>query len=226
MRTTSALIAAFILSFILTPLFKVLGQRLKILDYPRADKIHAEPTPLLGGAAIFLSFLIIVILTTREINNAYSALFIAGTIIFVSGLVDDIKPLSPFKRLFIQFIAAIILITNGIYFTFLPNVLAGKIGEFALTLVWILGITNAFNYLDGLNGLASGVAMINAMFFFVFAGTTGQPIMAYLLIIFLGACAGFFPYNFRLFLFGKVLFRQKPWLRLFLQQVFLKKEPN
>lgn len=189
-------LSAFVLSFVLTPLFKFIARRFKILDYPRADKMHNQPTSLLGGAAVFLSFCIVTLIAVKELNNMHRALFIAGTIIFISGLIDDIKPFSALRRLFIQLIAAIILVCGGISFTFLPNIIWGKIGEIILTIVWIIGITNAFNYLDGLNGLATGVAVISSGFFFVFAGTTAQPILAYLLVIFLGGCAGFFPYNF------------------------------
>jgi len=196
MNILFALLSAFILSFVLIPLFKSIAWYFKVLDYPNADKIHKSPTPLLGGAAVFLSFFIISLFAAKELNNMYKALFIAGTIIFVSGLADDIKPFSPIKRLIIQFAAAIILVCGGIYFTFLPNTMLGRIGEIALTILWITGITNAFNYLDGLNGLASGVAIINALFFFIFASTTKQFVLAYVLIVFIGACAGFFPYNF------------------------------
>lgn len=197
MNIIFAILAAFILSFVLTPLFRSIAWRFKILDYPNADKIHSHPTPLLGGAVIFLSFFIIALIAVKELNNAYKALLIAGTIIFISGLIDDIRPFSPVKRLVIQIGATIILLVYGdIYFTFLPNILLGKIGEIALTMVWIVGITNAFNYLDGLNGLATGVAVISSIFFFIFACTAGQPVLAYLLMIFAGACAGFFPYNF------------------------------
>lgn len=196
MNITFVLLSAFVLSFFLTPLFKFIAWHFKILDYPNAEKIHSSPTPLLGGAAIFLSSFIIALITIKEFSNSYKALFIAGTIIFVSGLADDIKPFSPLKRLFIQFISAVILVWGGIYFTFLPNILWGKIGEIVLTIVWIVGITNAFNYLDGLNGLASGAAIISSFFFFIFTFTTGQPILTCVLAIFIGACAGFFPYNF------------------------------
>lgn len=196
MNTIFTLLASFILSLTLTPLFKSVAWRFKVLDYPGAGKIHSFPTPLLGGAAVFLSFFIISLFALKEISNMYKALFIAGAIIFVSGLVDDIKPFSPAKRLIIQFIASMILVYGGIYFTFLPNTILGRSCEILLTFIWIIGITNAFNYLDGLNGLATGVAAISAIFFFVFAKTTGQSVLAYVLMAFGGACAGFFPYNF------------------------------
>jgi UDP-GlcNAc:undecaprenyl-phosphate GlcNAc-1-phosphate transferase len=191
-----ALLLSFALSFALTPLFMSVAWRLKVLDYPDANKIHSQPTPLLGGAAVFFSFFITSLLFISELNNMYIALFVASAIIFISGIVDDIKPFSAVKRLIIQFIAAIILIYGGISFTFLPNTLLGRASEIALTIIWIVGITNAFNYLDGLNGLASGAAIINAFFFCIFANTTGQSVLAYLLVIFIGACTGFFPYNF------------------------------
>ncbi|MBN1871708.1 MAG: undecaprenyl/decaprenyl-phosphate alpha-N-acetylglucosaminyl 1-phosphate transferase [Candidatus Omnitrophica bacterium] len=196
MNTGLVLILAFILSFVLTPLFFGIGWRLKILDYPKADKVHAQPTPLTGGIAIFLAFFIVILFAVDGFDAVHKALFISGAIVFISGLVDDIKPITAVKRLIVQCLAAIILIYAGASFTFLPNNMWGTAGEMALTFFWLVGITNAFNYLDGLNGLASGVAIISALFFFIFASATSQVVLACMLIAFLGACAGFFPYNF------------------------------
>lgn len=189
-------ISALALSFVLTPLFEAISWQFKVLDYPNSDKVHSRPTPLLGGVAIYLSFTVIALLTLKEISGQYKALLISATIIFISGLVDDIKPFSALKRLAIQLIAASVLILGGVSFTFLSNDFTGKVGEVVLTLIWMVGITNAFNYMDGLNGLLSGAAIINAAFFFGFTYLTGQPVLGHMLMIFIGACMGFFPYNF------------------------------
>jgi len=196
MNLISALIASFALSFIMTPLFIALGWRFKVLDYPKADKVHSDPTPLLGGVSIFLTFFFFIILFSDKVTGVYRYLFLSGAILFVSGLIDDIRPVSALKRLLIQILASSILIYGGAYFTFLPNTPWGNIGEVALTFLWLVGITNAFNYLDGLNGLASGVGIINAFFFMVFALLTSQPVLAFVLVVFMGSSAGFFPYNF------------------------------
>ena len=168
MNISMVLILAFILSFVLTPLLVVIGWRMKILDYPKSDKVHAQPTPLTGGIAVFIAFFTVVFFALKGFDVIYKALFISGAIIFLSGLIDDVRPISAVKRLLIQILAAMILIYSGAYFTFLPNNIWGSIGEMTLTFFWLVGITNAFNYLDGLNGLASGVAIISSLFFFIF----------------------------------------------------------
>lgn len=188
--------STFVLSFILTPLFESVAWRLRILNYPNSDNVHTDPTPLLGGVAIYLSFMLIFAFALKEFSQPYKSLLIAATIIFIAGLVDDVKPLLPTLRLAIQVVAAAIAVQGGIYFTFLPNTIAGRIGEIILTLVWLVGITNAFNYLDGLNGLLTGVAIINAVFFFIFTKLTGQPVLGYALVVLAGSCTGFFPHNF------------------------------
>ncbi len=189
-------LATFILSFVLTLLFEVIARRLKILDYPDSGKIHDRPVPLLGGAAIFLSFMIVILFIQRELKFEYKILFMMGAVIFLVGLLDDIKPIPAVKRLFIQIVASIVLVCGGISFTFLPNTIAGRAGEILLTLFWMVGLINAFNYLDGLDGLLTGVSIISIAFFFVFSYLSGQFVLANVLVIFAGACAGFFPRNF------------------------------
>jgi len=196
MNNIFSLLSAFILSVILTPLFKSVASQFKILDQPGKNKIHTRPTPLLGGLVIYLSFVIVVLISTEEFSVMHKTLLVAGTIIFIFGLIDDIKPLSAVLRLGVQIVATFLLIQAGTFFTFLPDTVLGKTTEIILTFVWVVGITNAFNYLDGLNGLAVGVTIIGAAFFFTFAIITGQTVLAYLLATFIGACAGFFPYNF------------------------------
>jgi len=196
MTTLLLVSSALILSLILTPVFKSVAWRLKILDLPDGGKIHSQPTPLLGGAAIYSSFTFITLFITKGLSLDYITLLMASTVIFIVGLVDDVRPLPSATRLFIQIAAAMIVIGSGVSFTFLPNTATGRTGEVVLTLIWIVGITNAFNYLDGLNGLITGVAVINAAFLLVFANYTGQHMLRSLLAVFAGACAGFFPYNF------------------------------
>ena len=196
MSTAIKFFAAFILSFVLTLLFETISLRLKILDYPDSGKAHDRPTPLLGGAAIFLSFMIVSLFIQGGFKLEYKVLFLMGAVIFLVGLVDDIKPVSAVKRLLVQIVASIVLICGGISFTFLPNTIAGRACEILLTLFWMIGVTNAFNYLDGLNGLLAGVAIISTVFFFIFSHIIAQPALAGVLAIFAGACAGFFPRNF------------------------------
>ncbi|MCM8796427.1 MAG: undecaprenyl/decaprenyl-phosphate alpha-N-acetylglucosaminyl 1-phosphate transferase [Candidatus Omnitrophica bacterium] len=187
---------AFLLSFFLTYLCEWLSWRFKVLDHPGNDTIHSHSTPLLGGLAIYLSFMLTVFFLLKEGGRPYTSLFFAATIIFISGLIDDIRPLSSIVRLLIQIIAASIIIKDGICFTFLSNNVVGIFGNYFLSLFWIVGMTNAFNYLDGLNGLLAGVSIISAGFFFIFTHLTKQVILGDILVIFIGSCFGFFPHNF------------------------------
>ncbi len=189
------LIFPFILALSLTPLIRKIALKLKVLDYPNERKLHSKPTPLLGGLAIYIAFA-----TALLVNSHFSiplkGVAIGATIIMFMGLVDDIKPIPSQIKLIIEMLAVIVLIRYGVMVSFLPNVLWGKIGEVIITIIWVLGITNAMNFMDGLDGLATGLASISAGIFFIIAIQTNQLYLAYLTIALLGATLGFLPYNF------------------------------
>jgi UDP-GlcNAc:undecaprenyl-phosphate GlcNAc-1-phosphate transferase len=115
----------------------------------------------------------------------------------IVGLIDDIIGLSAPVRLFWQLIVALIISIFVVRVTFLPHGLWGDIGEIIITVIWIVGLTNAYNYLDGLDGLAVGSAVINLFCFSVILYTTKQYSLVILTIILMGACLGFLPYNFK-----------------------------
>ena len=196
MRIILTFASAFIISYVLTPVFEVVARRLNMVDYPGSEKDHNEPTPFLGGIAMYISFMLVAVFALKGLGQPYKFLFIAATIVFILGFIDDIKPLSPLLRLLVQFLAAAIAVQGGIYFSFLSNTVWGRIAEITLSLIWLVGVTNAFNCLDGLNGLLAGVAVINTVTFFIFAMLTGQYLIALVLLALCGSCAGFFPHNF------------------------------
>jgi UDP-GlcNAc:undecaprenyl-phosphate GlcNAc-1-phosphate transferase len=188
-------ITSFALSFLLTPLIKKIAIAYNILDYPDERKIHKAPIPLAGGVAIYISFATS-ILANYHFSLPLKGVVVGSTIIVLMGLIDDVRSMSATARLSGQVIAALILIRCGVAVTFLPNVPWGKAGEAAITILWVVGITNAFNFLDGLDGLATGLAAIAAGAFFVIALQTNQPYLGFLTIVLLGATLGFLPYNF------------------------------
>ena len=122
---------------------------------------------------------------------------LAGTLILAVGLADDILELPARWKLLAQLLAVAILIHFGVVISFLPGTWWGMIGEWLLTAFWVLGITNAVNFLDGMDGLAAGSTGINAMFFGLVAWQNAQSDMMFLALPLLGACLSFLVYNFR-----------------------------
>ncbi|MFQ5791355.1 MAG: glycosyltransferase family 4 protein [Acidobacteriota bacterium] len=187
---------AFALSYGLTPAAGWLARRLGVMDFPGGRKIHEKPTPLLGGMAIYVAFAVIVLLNgvfTPEVRG----IFIASTLIFAVGAVEDTRGVSAIARLISQVVAVGILVHHGVALTFLPPTWWGVAGEWGLTFLWVVGITNAFNFLDGLDGLAGGSSAINAFFIGVYASATGQTHLAVVSLALMGGALGFLPYNYK-----------------------------
>ena len=194
--TSWLVIAAFGIAFALTPATGHLARRLGAIDRPGGRKIHDRPTPLLGGAAIYAAFAICVApcaLGSRELRG----IFLSSSLIFIVGAVEDTRGLSARMRLAFQTIAVMVLIRSGVELTFLPPTWWGITGEWVLTFLWIVGITNAFNFLDGLDGLAGGSAAINGFFLGTYAYATGQGSLAFLSLVLSAAALGFLPYNYQ-----------------------------
>lgn len=162
---------------------------------PGGRKLHKIPMPLLGGVAVYISFLIpIVCLGTSR--PYLGGLIFAGTLIFLAGLIDDIKGLSATFRLIVQLTAAVIVMSSGTILSFLPNTLIGNIGEIILTIIWIVGITNAMNYLDGVDGLVASLTVTSGICFLIIAYPTDQFLLGCLSAALVGSALGFLRYNF------------------------------
>ncbi|MBK3494812.1 undecaprenyl/decaprenyl-phosphate alpha-N-acetylglucosaminyl 1-phosphate transferase [Viridibacillus sp. YIM B01967] len=195
-----AWIVAFIASILLTPLVKRLAYRVGAVDRPNYRKVHANIMPRLGGLAIFLAFLIGVFIY-RPMNPALIPLLIGSFIIIVTGVLDDIFEISAKAKLLGQFIAAIIVVFfGGIQIDFINLPFDGMLNfgflSIPLTIIWIVGITNAINLIDGLDGLAAGVSTISLITLAGMAfimGNTFVIIMATLLAV---STLGFLFYNF------------------------------
>ncbi len=187
---------SFLVVFLSTPLFKILALKFNILDVPNDRKMHKSSTPLLGGMAIYAGVISAMLFTSVTLRPIYGVLT-GGTIIFIISLIDDIKGLSAQTRLIGQLIAAMMIIGFGERISFLPNNLWGYSGEVILTLIWVVGITNALNYLDGIDGLATGFTAISALGFSVISYLTNQPELGLVALILAAGCIGFLPYNFK-----------------------------
>lgn len=185
---------SFLVTFISLPLIRKLAFKLKILDYPGGRKIHREVTPLLGGVGIY-GAVMVALLAESSSFELISPILTGATFIFIVGLVEDIKGLSAQMRFLFQLGISLVMIISGLQVSFMPNNFLGSLVEILITILWIVGLTNAFNYLDGLDGLAAGSAAVNLFFFAVILYNTSQYNLGLLAISLIGACFAFLPYN-------------------------------
>jgi len=162
--------AAALLASWITPRMRDAALRFGIVDRPDGRlKTQAAPVPYLGGLAIYLAFLIALALTLH-FDERVLGILLAGSIVVIVGLVDDLGQLGPWTKLAGQLVAVSVLIKSGIYIklTFLPQPLA-----MLLSVIWLLAITNAFNLIDIMDGLSAGTAMIAAIMLMVVAEING-----------------------------------------------------
>jgi UDP-GlcNAc:undecaprenyl-phosphate GlcNAc-1-phosphate transferase len=187
---------AFLVMMVVTPVAMFLARKFSILDKWPEPEDRAQPVPLLGGSAIFISFVLIMFLHYPWPPRTASIL-IGGGIIFVLGTVDDIRPLSSTVRLIGQVAASFIVMSSGLVVSFLPDMPGGFVLEILITLFWIIGIINAANFVDGVDGLAAGFAAIASVFFFLITLHLGQYHVSLLASVLIGCGAGFLVFNFK-----------------------------
>lgn len=190
------LIYAWSIGALLTPLAIRFSFVLNWLDIPDQRKAHAYPTPVLGGLAIIGAFGA-ALLINFDFSLQMKGVGIGGFLIWLVGVFDDRFAIPAKVKLLVQVIAVAVLIYTGVHVTFLPNTWWGFTGEIILTAVWIIGITNAVNFLDGLDGLAAGMSAIIAFFLALVAVQSGQIYFSYVAIALFASCLAFLPYNFR-----------------------------
>jgi len=184
-----------LVSFGLTPIVSNLARFLEVLDFPTSRKVHAEPTPLLGGMAIYTGFGIS-ILANSILDGQVVAILAAGTVLVVIGILDDARGVPAGIRLLAQLLAVALVMRSGVILTLFPPSTAGSVANGLLTVVWLLGITNAMNFFDGMDGLATGLSIITAGFLGFFAVLTFQPFLGWFAASIVGSCLGFLPFNF------------------------------
>ncbi|NOZ63410.1 MAG: undecaprenyl/decaprenyl-phosphate alpha-N-acetylglucosaminyl 1-phosphate transferase [Caldiserica bacterium] len=183
---------AFFVVILLTPLIGKLAKKWGIVDHPSERKIHREPIPLMGGLAIYLGFLLAV-LSTRDYNPALLGILSGGSLIMVTGLIDDKIHLSARLKLVIQVIAVLILIKSGVVIKAFPY----RSLNLFFTIFGVIGITNAVNFLDNMDGLASGLISIGCYTYFIISLFTGQRWLGYLSLALGVSCLAFLFYNFK-----------------------------
>ncbi len=195
----------------LTPLVRLLALAIGAVDKPDGRKIHTKPMPRLGGLATFASFLI----TTFAVHflfpqaaldslpslSSWPLLLASSLILLVLGMLDDIRPLKPGPKFLVQFLAAALVYFAGLRIESAADPFSGGVLSFGplslpLTVLWIVGVTNAFNLIDGLDGLASGIGAIAALTISAIALVHNEPATATLAITLAGVAIGFLRYNF------------------------------
>ncbi len=203
LRVLLTLGVAFVIAFGTTPIVKGFAQKVGAMDNPDGfRRIHNHPIPRMGGMAIFLGFLVSVVLFA-EISTPVQGILIGCIIIVATGVLDDIISLRWWIKLSAQLAAAIIAVAHGVMIEGImnPNVFSADntllIGYLSIpvTIIWIVGVTNAVNLIDGLDGLACGVSAISSVTMLTVALMVAEPNIALLLAALTGGCLGFIPYN-------------------------------
>lgn len=191
---------AFIIAYLITPLVIKLAPRVGAVDRPNLRKVHTRTMPRMGGLAIYIAY-VTTLLTTQAIDTRLVGLLTGGTLIMLLGLADDIRNLSPHVKLLGQILAALSLVAFGVQVDFITNPISGglvTLGILAipLTVLWLVGITNAVNLIDGLDGLAAGVSAVAAIVLAVVGWRSGALDVAIWALILAFATLGFLRYNF------------------------------
>ena len=191
------MLSALALSLVIVPIVRASARWAGVLDQPSARKVHQVPTPLLGGAAVYAAFAVTVLMNfsfSRELKGVA----VGGAVVVALGILDDIADLPAWGKLIGQLAAATIAMSFGAMLTVVPHAVPGSaVLNVAVTALWFLTVTNAVQFLDGMDGLAAGLGAVAGIFFSVVALQTDQPYLMFLSASLVGACAGFLPYNLR-----------------------------
>ena len=200
-----ALLAALAVSFLMTPVVKTFAYKVGAVDVPKdARRMHKVPIPRLGGLAIFIGFMVsVLILGGVRGNGQMQSILLGSVIIVVLGVVDDVMALPAMLKFVVLIAAALIPALNGVVIQAFsnPNIFSDSLYwdlgplSVTVTVLWIVAITNAVNLIDGLDGLANGVSAISATTMLVIALLASESEVAVVMAALVGACVGFMPYN-------------------------------
>jgi UDP-GlcNAc:undecaprenyl-phosphate/decaprenyl-phosphate GlcNAc-1-phosphate transferase len=209
----AAFASAFLTTLVLLPLWRIWCERAGLVDDPGHRKIHSTPTPLAGGLAVLSGLLLpllaaIVVLSLNGGRIAseelltyglskrslqLAAIALGAVAMAILGLLDDQHELKPLMKFSGQFFIALMVAAAGVRITlFIPNVLF----SYAITILWLLTVINAFNFMDNMNGLCAGLGAIGAGLFAIVAALHGQYLVGLIAFLTCGALLGFLPHNF------------------------------
>ena len=200
-RILLAMALAAVISYLATPFVKKLAVKIGAVDVPKDNRrMHKVPIPRMGGMAIVIAFLLCTFLFV-ELDRQMRGVLLGAVIILVVGVLDDCLTLKALPKFLAQIAAAVIVYYSGNEIRYVSHPFANgllDLGVFSgiVTVVWIVMMTNAVNFIDGLDGLAVGVSGISTATMLVIAMLMGEEAVAVILAALLGACLGFIPYNF------------------------------
>ena len=199
----AALLTAAVVSLISTPVVRSLAFRVGAVDVPKDNRrMHNHPIPRMGGLAIFFGFILSVLLFV-PLTQQLRTMLLGAVVIVILGIFDDIYALPAMPKFMIQIAAALVAVLGGNRIFGLSNINIFSSDPYwelgwlsiPISVLWIVGITNAVNLIDGLDGLACGVSTISSMTLLVIALNVAEPDVAVLTAALAGACIGFLPYN-------------------------------
>ena len=202
-RLVLAIGLSALISFCATPAVKRMAYKVGAIDVPKDNRrMHKIPIPRLGGLAIALAFILTTLLSV-ELDLQMQGIMLGSIVILVLGVLDDSLTLKAGPKFIVQIIAAVIVVAHGCTIRFITNPFASEPGSYIdfgifaapLTILWIVMLTNAVNFIDGLDGLAVGVSGISAAMMSVIALLVAEDNVALIMAALLGACLGFVPYN-------------------------------
>ncbi len=202
-RIFLTILVGFIISFAATPIVKSFAEKVGAIDMPgEARRVHNHPIPRMGGLAIFLGFLLSVLLFV-PMSRPLEGVLLGSVIIVATGAVDDVVSLKAWVKLLLQIAAACVAVYYGVRIEVLGNLNIFSSNDYVtlaswsvpITVLWIVGITNSVNLIDGLDGLAVGVSTISSLTMLVIALLVADSSVAVVLAALVGACIGFMPYN-------------------------------
>ncbi len=195
---------AFIIALALTPVAKSIAYKIGAIDVPKDKRrVHKEPTPRLGGLAIYYGFLISILIFSK-IDKQLVGILAGSLLIVIVGIIDDVKQIRAGIKLAVQVVAALIVAFCNVRISAISmpvaivdgGILSLGIFSIPITVLWIVGATNAVNLIDGLDGLAAGICSIATFSLFFIAILAGEASVAILAAALAGSCLGFLPYNF------------------------------
>ena len=196
---------AFVIALVITPISIKIAYKIGVISVPGdGRRMHARNIPRLGGLAIFVATTIAMLIFGRAFDKIH-IIVLGGALMYLVGLVDDIKPLKAWMKLLLQLAIVIMMYVMGVRINFIQNFFGqgiinfGAVVTFLVSVLWMLGITNAINLIDGLDGLAAGTIAIDALTMayisFIINGS-GKMAVCVGMMALAGACVGFLPYNF------------------------------
>ncbi|MSR77226.1 MAG: undecaprenyl/decaprenyl-phosphate alpha-N-acetylglucosaminyl 1-phosphate transferase [Candidatus Omnitrophica bacterium] len=183
---------AVVITSVLTPFIRWLAIKAGAVDFPSNIKIHSKPTPRLGGVGIFFGFLFSLILT-GSLTHQQKGLILGATCALIVGILDDLRSVPAALKLLVLFSITIFLAHKGVLLNLVPGFFWIN---FVLTLFWIVGVTSAFNAIDHMDGLATGLTFFASLAYAYVAVQNGQWSWGALSVALMGSCIGFLFYNF------------------------------